>query len=304
MAMSLRGVLKLVYPIEGSKIENSDALEKLIHQQLYDKLRVDPSDREICIVLPPMMTHKDIRTLCTIMFDTFQVKGLYLVPEPISIAITNKTLNAVIVNIGIATSYIALVENGFMQSSSFTPIDIGLRDIEDLFFRLLRNREIEVKTSATKDALKPLLMEEGYTSLDIKNEKPKLVTHVMPDGTTIQVGEELFLALEALFDPSLVGKETVGIVKAIKTFLGEYCKEKNYSISFTGTCTYFKNFRKRLKKELEGIDLKFLYTDEKTNAEANWLGASYLIKKGMIKMITKDEYNRTEDAFIGHLLRI
>jgi len=48
-----------------------------------------------------------------------------------------------------------------------------------------------------------------------KSKKPTHITYKLPDGNTIEVGMERFIAPEVLFRPDLIGEEYPGIHEAI-----------------------------------------------------------------------------------------
>ena len=78
-AIQLRGVLKLVYPLEKGIITDFTATEKMLHFAFYTEFRIDPSEHFLMFPYNPFWTKLEQGKLLEIFFETFNLEGLFLV---------------------------------------------------------------------------------------------------------------------------------------------------------------------------------------------------------------------------------
>ncbi|MHA2089945.1 MAG: actin, cytoplasmic 2, partial [Candidatus Kariarchaeaceae archaeon] len=124
-------------------------------------------------------------------------------------------------------------------------------------------------------------------------------SYVMPDGDTISIGQERFLAPEVFFNPSSIGSEEVPmhelIYKAIQNCDVDIRPHLYSNIVLSGGSTMFPGLKERLHKELvalvpEGVEVKVVAPPERRYSV--WIGGSILASlKTFGKMwVTKKEY--------------
>lgn len=59
-------------------IENWEAMEKFWHRAIYSQLRCEPEEHNFVLTEPPMNTPENREQMAEIMFETFNVKGLFI----------------------------------------------------------------------------------------------------------------------------------------------------------------------------------------------------------------------------------
>jgi len=67
-----------VYPIREGIISNWEHMEKIWHKSIFDILRGEPEDHKFVLTKPPMNPPENRERMAEIMFETFNVKGLYI----------------------------------------------------------------------------------------------------------------------------------------------------------------------------------------------------------------------------------
>ena len=72
-----RGILILEYPIEHGMVENWDNMEKIWDHTFANELRVAPEEHNVMLTEAPMNPKVNREKMTQIMFDTFNVQGLY-----------------------------------------------------------------------------------------------------------------------------------------------------------------------------------------------------------------------------------
>merc|ERR1712048_85592 len=117
-----------------------------------------------------------------------------------------------------------------------------------------------LSTTAELETVRDIKEKLGYVAVDYAEEEKKLSTsgsnieqeYELPDGNTIMVGEARFKCPEALFQPSLIGKEAKGIHKtAWKSITDcdlDIRKDLGENIVLSGGSTMFPNIETRLQK--------------------------------------------------------
>ncbi|MHA1270179.1 MAG: hypothetical protein ACTSPY_10370 [Candidatus Helarchaeota archaeon] len=291
MAKSLKGVLKLVYPIKKGIISDWNALEKLLHKKFYSNLRVDPSSKDIGIIFPPMTSHDHLLKFIDIMFDIFLVRSLFLIPEPVSVSLYNGLLNSIVLHLGFSHSYFAKIKNGLFEKDSLTIFNFGLIDISNYFKRI---SNLDNQYSDTDFVIR-LLLDYGHVSLDLENEEFENFDCTMPDGSVLRFNQEFYIAPEILFKPHLMGYDQKGISDA----LNDYISNNNISlpIILSGGCISISGLYSRLQNELNSnviFPQDWLYQE--------WKGGSFLISKGYIKPLTSNDYRKLPDLNLSSFI--
>ena len=77
-AEAKRGVLKLNYPIEHGVVNNWDDMEKIWGHVFTNELRVAPEEHNVMLTEAPMNPKENREKMAQIMFETFNVPGLYI----------------------------------------------------------------------------------------------------------------------------------------------------------------------------------------------------------------------------------
>lgn len=64
--------------LRSGQIENWEAMEKFWHRAIYSYLRCEPEEHRFILTEPPMNTPENREQMAEIMFETFNVKGLFV----------------------------------------------------------------------------------------------------------------------------------------------------------------------------------------------------------------------------------
>jgi len=123
--------------------------------------------------------------------------------------------------------------------------------------------------------------------------------YMLPDGETINVGVERFLAPEAFFNPSVIGKELEPlddvICNSIKNCDVDLRRDLYANIVLSGGSTMYPGLKERLTKEIkeqipESVDVKIIAPPERMYSV--WIGGSILasLKTFQRMWVTRREY--------------
>merc|ERR1711971_1040657 len=94
-----------------------------------------------------------------------------------------------------------------------------------------------------------------YVALDPATEAAETVNYQIPGGKSVQLTDERWRCPEALFNPSLVGLEAMGVAGLVWESISK-CdidarKALLSNVVLSGGSTTFPGFQKRLTKELQ-----------------------------------------------------
>ncbi|CAN4116173.1 unnamed protein product [Withania somnifera] len=73
----------LSYPIKRGQVDNWDAMERFWQQCIFNYLRCDPEDHYFLLTESPMTAPESREYTGEIMFETFNIPGLYIAVQPV-----------------------------------------------------------------------------------------------------------------------------------------------------------------------------------------------------------------------------
>lgn len=313
-ALNLRGVLRLVYPIEHGVVTDWDAMEKIWHYTFFNDLRVDPSEHPVLLTEPPLNPRENREKMAEIMFETFNTPAIYVAMQAVLSLYASGRTTGLVVDSGDGVTHIVPIYEGFALTHAITRIDLAGRDITEYLRRLLRQRGYSFVSTAEKEIVRDIKEKLCYVALDPEKEL-KLAekvsgiekTYVLPDGETITVGAERFLAPEVFFNPGVIGLDSPPldevIVDAVRKCDVDLRRELYGNIVLSGGSTMFPGLRERLHKELselvpENVEIKIIAPPERQYSV--WIGGSILASlRTFQKMwVTRKEYQEGGAAVI------
>ncbi|MCK4973291.1 MAG: actin family protein, partial [Candidatus Heimdallarchaeota archaeon] len=111
-AINLRGVLKLVYPVEHGQVQDWDAMERIWHYTFYNDLRVNPNEHPILLTEPPLNKNQNKEKMAELMFDTFNVPAMYISMQAILSLYASGRTTGIVVDSGDGVTHIVPVYEG------------------------------------------------------------------------------------------------------------------------------------------------------------------------------------------------
>lgn len=215
-AQSKRGIMTLKYPLENGRVTNWDDFEKILHHSFYNELRVPPEEHPVLITESPLGSPSSREKLLQIMFESFNVPALSLATDPVLTLISTGRTTGVAVQIGLNTTWILPVYEGYAIYSGIVEMPLGGKKIREYMQLVMAQTGFSFTTRAEMDVLDDILCKMSYIVPNFyeatRNLKGMEVqTYEMPDGQTLELTTELFRAPEILFQPALVDLEIGGL---------------------------------------------------------------------------------------------
>lgn len=200
---------------------------------------------------------------------------------------------------------------GFALPNSTVRLELAGKDLTNYLQKMLTERGDFVTTTAEKTVqdAKELL---SYVALNFEQEMQIASfspdrTYELPDGQTITTGNERFRCTEALFQPSLIGMESVGIHKTAYNCVWNCDQDlrKNLfgNVVLSGGSSTIVGMAERMQKELSSLapsvwSVKVVSLPERKYSA--WHGGSILADLSTFQQmwISKEEYDKSGPSIV------
>jgi len=310
-AQKMRGVLNLKYPIESGIINEWDLMEKVWDYCFSNELRCDPTEHKVMLTEAPNNPKSNREKMTQLMFETFQVQGLYVAIQAVLSLYSNGRTTGMVVDSGDGVTHTIPVFEGFTIPHAVKKNFIAGRAITSHMVNLLNAENISDTTSgqsAWQQICGKIKEELCYVSLDFEAEKAKASEssacqkqYQLPDGQMITVNSARFSAPEALFNPGLIkeGDEVHGMHTMAHACVQE-CdvdirKDLYGNVILSGGTTLYEGLPDRLEKEIDALCpqqnmVKIIASKDRYYSV--WTGGSTLSSLSTFESqwITKEEY--------------
>ena len=302
-AESKRGVLKINYPIEKGVINNWMDMEKIWENIFTNELRVAPEEYNVMLTEPPNNPKENREKMAQIMFETFNVPRLYFANQAVLALYSYGKYSGIVIDSGEDLSYFVPIFDGFYLSHAVIQLDLAGRDLTKFMMKLLNEAGYRFSTSYDKEAAKSIKEKACYVAPDFEEEFKcsEPFDYELLDGTHVIVKDQRFRCPEALFKPSMIGKDEIGFSQTCYDSIQKCDIDiKRYmynSIILSGGNTMFNGFSERLTKEIrmlapESMKEEIRVCESYDRRFAVWAGGSILssISTFESSWITKNEY--------------
>ena len=258
-AIRKRGVLKLNYPIEHGVVNNWDDMEKIWGHAFTNELRVAPEEHNIILTEAPMNPKENREKMAQIMLETFNVPGLYIFIQAVLSLMSSGKVTGIVLDSGDGVTHAVPIFENYSLPHAILRLDIAGRDLTEYMMKLLYETGNRFNTTAEKEIVKNIKEKSCYVALNFEEEMERVNSYYyeLPDGSHVIIKDQRIRCPEALFKPSLLGKEGGGIAEMCHLSI-EKCdidlkKELYYNILLSGGNSMLKGLSKRLNKEITEI---------------------------------------------------
>jgi len=267
------------YPVRHGLVEDWDLMEKFMEQTIFKYLRAEPEDHYFLLTEPPLNTPENREYTAEIMFESFNVPGLYIAVQAVlalaaswtSRQAGERTLTGTVIDSGDGVTHVIPVAEGYVIGSCIKHIPIAGRDITAFVQQLLRDREPQIPPAQSLETAKEVKERYSYICPDIVKEFGKydsdpgtwIKQHQIIDRRskkpiTIDVGYERFLGPEIFFHPEFANPEfQTSISETVDTVVQgtpiDVRRGLYKNIVLSGGSTMFKDFGRRLQRDVKRV---------------------------------------------------
>jgi len=272
-------------------VEDWDLMERFMEHCIFKYLRCEPEDHYFLLTEPPLNTPENREYTAEIMFESFNVPGLYIAVQAVlSLAaswtkrqVGERTLTGVVIDSGDGVTHVIPVAEGYVIGSCIKHIPIAGRSITSFIQHLLREREIGIPPEQSLETAKAIKERYCYMCPNIAKEFNKFdaepnkyikeytgVNAITKKPFTVDVGYERFLGPEIFFHPEFANPDfTVPISETVDSVV-QNCpidvrRGLYKNIVLSGGSTMFKDFGKRLERDIKrSVDARLRVTEALT----------------------------------------
>mmetsp|Transcript_13750 Transcript_13750/g.21023 ORF Transcript_13750/g.21023 Transcript_13750/m.21023 type:complete len:334 (+) Transcript_13750:5917-6918(+) len=251
-------------------------MERLWHRCIYDEIRCNPEEHCFLLTEPPLNPPENREQLAEIMFETFNVPGLYIAVQAVlaiaaswtSPVSSNRDLSGLVVDSGDGLTHIIPVVDGHVIGSGIRQIPLAGRDVTNYILRQIRERKEPIPPEESLEAARIIKEHHCYVCPNATKEVEKYESnpekytrqyHGIDTQTgqkwTCNVTKERFMSAEILFSPLSVNcRPQMSLPQVIDSAI-QNCpvdvRRTLYgNIVLSGGNTMFKDFGRRLQRDL------------------------------------------------------
>jgi actin len=264
-AQSKRGILNLIYPIERGIVNNWDEMERTWHHTFYKELRVAPEEHPVLLTEPPLNPKPNREKMTQIMFETFGIPALYVANQAAMALYSTARTTGIVLESGDGVTHAVPIYEGH--------------------------------------ALPHTIMRLGYVALDFEQEVQTNaeIAWKLPEYHIILVRNQRCRCVEPMFQPDLLGIESVGIHKLVHNSILK-CPSSiqaalDSNIVVSGGNTMFQGMAERMQYELRKLapETEVNVTTAADGMNSSWKGGAIVANfPGFNEMcVSKDEYDES-----------
>ncbi|KAH3759771.1 beta-actin [Pelomyxa schiedti] len=313
-AWSNRATLTLNYPVQRGMVTSWDDMEHLWRHIYSSELHVIPEDYPVLIAESPGPKENKER-IAQIMFEKFAAPALYLTWQAVlALYASGKTTGTVVDTGGGITHFVPIYEGEAIEGT-VTRMELAGCDLSQYLLRMLTERGYSFTTPADNEVLRDIKQKLCYVAADFQTELNKTtesphcldMTYQLPDGNTVTLGKERFTCPEALFQPSLVHRESPGFSEACYTSIAKadigIRRDLYGNIVLSGGNSMFPGLSERLQKGVAEFAPSALRVKVFTPPERKylcWIGGSIITSLCTFQQIwiSHDDYTEKGPSII------
>jgi actin beta/gamma 1 len=248
--------VKRCHPVEHGVIQDFEHMECL-WEHAFESIGIDPSSHPVLLTDPPFNPKSNRAHMAEIMFESFAVPCLNVSVQGVLALYGEGRTTGVVLDIGEGVTHTIPIYNGFCMPHCVNRLDFAGKDLNTLLAKLVAQRGISLTSTDDQQHVRRMKETNCYCAPTPACERADSVTYALPDGCNVELADERWMVPEALFRPSIVGLESVGVGGLVWDSISksdiDLRKTLQSSIVLSGGSTMFPGFSERLLHDLQSL---------------------------------------------------
>ncbi|KAL0482385.1 actin-related protein [Acrasis kona] len=275
------GNYQINYPMKHGLVDNWNNMERYWEQCLFKYLRCEPEDHYVLLTEPPLNPPENREYTAEIMFETFNVSGLYIAVQAVLALAASwnskkalelklgGTMSGTVIDSGDGVTHVIPVSDGYVIGSSIKHIPLAGRDITQFIQNFVREREKNIPPEESLLVAQRIKEKYCYVCADPAKEfgkydqdpKKYLKSYGQHNKRTgkdwkVDIAYEQFLGPELFFNPEIFSPDfTVPLPDVVDSVIQSCPIDARRSlyrnIVLSGGSTMFSHFGRRLNRDIK-----------------------------------------------------
>jgi actin, other eukaryote len=266
-----------------------DALA-LFWDKAFGSLHIDPVEYSVFLSEAPLLPIQNRARKAEILFETFQVKSLFVSPEGVLPLYAAGEVSGTVIDLGAGHTHVTSIFDSHIIKSSLARYELSGNDITQYLTELVELKYGFIFKSSFRNIQSTIKESLCYVAQDYDQEL-NLATNstileesfALPDGNIVKLNEERFKVPEIMFQPSLAYRGYPGIHHMIQSSIMNSDIDTRRSlcqhIILSGGSTMFPGLEHRLQNEVKAlfpaaVDINIVAPDDRNLSV--WIGGAVL----------------------------